>query len=710
MNALALLLIGLLGLNGTAKHRFDEATYVRTLLDGLDSTDEDTRAAAIDELHAHAAHPVVRADTDRLLALAETERDNEVRETALQLIGDRGAPVTRRQQARLLVLARVGLGRRPRGSADRRAGWAAWAAARTTPEPAETMKTLTMLLLSFDDFTRAAATDGLMTLGGSAQALLERVLTSDVDEGVRGRVVEAWMARYAKAEGAETPSEAMILQLLESHHAATLPWARRAFLEALLTVAPDRPEVLAATQDDLRSGANYFTLAHLKRRGPEASPLLREVLQAVADARNQGVAMEAAAAIAPPGARPAVAAAIEPLLDSDRAYLAAQTLTHLGAPGFEVLKASLRSDSVKRRRHAASAAPDKDVTVPPELLTDWQAALAGRLALEPVPEVRSTIVAYMKVPAACPVLLARAAAETDEGVLRALARTLGDCGAPATEVLMRWARPSHPAHEVAQFVLPKTSPAAGPAVDLLFPIDGPSDSSAHRAVARLGAPAVPHLIARLHAKSSDVRGSAAYALGVIGHDARPAGPSLALALDDPDPQVRRWAAWAFIQIEDPTVVPELVSATTDPNYDVRQQAVRALGKIGGPIDVIIDAARAEPRRCGEAAAEALAERGEATAEVEAALIALISEKSGAGARAAARAATRLGLSSPNMQSALRTALTHERAHVRWAAAEALLMVGTPQDILPALVVRRAAPKAADKEDAATMRSLGRMLR
>ena len=110
-----------------------------------------------------------------------------------------------------------------------------------------------------------------------------------------------------------------------------------------------------------------------------------------------------------------------------------------------------------------------------------------------------------------------------------------------------------------------------------------SDSEFNALVA-CGYQATSPLVKALEDDRSEVRASAAYALGQIGSDAYTAVPTLISALDDPDLDVRLLAAYALGQIGSraDAAVPRLSRTFRHPNenLDVRDQAADALRKIG----------------------------------------------------------------------------------------------------------------------------------
>jgi HEAT repeat protein len=97
-------------------------------------------------------------------------------------------------------------------------------------------------------------------------------------------------------------------------------------------------------------------------------------------------------------------------------------------------------------------------------------------------------------------------------------------------------------------------------------------------LSRIGAPAVEPLVAALKNPDVQVREGSVRALGKI-NDPRTVRPLIA-ALKDADPVVRAGAARTLGEIKDPRVVEPLVAALRDPGWAVRHMAAQALGKMG----------------------------------------------------------------------------------------------------------------------------------
>ncbi len=121
-------------------------------------------------------------------------------------------------------------------------------------------------------------------------------------------------------------------------------------------------------------------------------------------------------------------------------------------------------------------------------------------------------------------------------------------------------------------------PAIQPLLRLLA-----SDSSGfrgragERALAKMGRPAVPALIAKLHDRDYEARGNLALALGEI-RDPRGFDP-LIQALGDPNRTLRWQAAEALGKFGDARAIGALLGASNDADEYVRASAVEAVGRL-----------------------------------------------------------------------------------------------------------------------------------
>jgi HEAT repeat protein len=101
------------------------------------------------------------------------------------------------------------------------------------------------------------------------------------------------------------------------------------------------------------------------------------------------------------------------------------------------------------------------------------------------------------------------------------------------------------------------------------------------ALSKIGAPALPALIAALEDESAPRRAGVARALGEMGPTAASAAPALVKNVGHWDETVRRETADALGQIGAPAVAP-LIAALTATDEKARQGAATALGQVGKP--------------------------------------------------------------------------------------------------------------------------------
>jgi len=204
---------------------------------------------------------------------------------------------------------------------------------------------------------------------------------------------------------------------------------------------------------------------------------------------------------------------------------------------------------------------------------------------------------------------------------------------------------------------------------------------AAEALGRIGSDsAIPELVKALNHEDSDVRKSAAEALGKIDSDS--AIPGLVKALNHKDSLVRRVAANALGKIGSDSAIPELVKALNDENSFVRWVAANALGKIGSVVAIskLVKALSHEDSSVRESVAEVLGKIG-SVATIPGLIKALNDENSSAPT-IAAEALGRIG--SDTAIPGLVKALNHKNSSVRKNAAEALGKIGSDTAI-PGLV-------------------------
>jgi HEAT repeat protein len=264
-----------------------------------------------------------------------------------------------------------------------------------------------------------------------------------------------------------------------------------------------------------------------------------------------------------------------------------------------------------------------------------------------------------------------AALALDNSNLRAAAAAVlaaaGPKAAPAAPKLEEVIRKTYP----DEFD-PKTAPRP----------DGP-EAAYWRALARIGAPAVPHAAKLLAHKNLQVRALAAKALGEVGPPAKPAADALKKALTDPTVNVAAEAAVALVLIGLPADESlELMKRAIDaPNEGIAAYAIDALPRMGAAGKGLIAHALGKlnaPNSQTKYAALVLAAQvpPEEARKVVAEIGKLATDDQPEVRRAAGRVLERLGPNGAGAAGALGTALaTETELDVRNQFVEALLAMG-----------------------------------
>jgi HEAT repeat protein len=254
----------------------------------------------------------------------------------------------------------------------------------------------------------------------------------------------------------------------------------------------------------------------------------------------------------------------------------------------------------------------------------------------------------------------------------------------------------------------KLDQAVGPLTGALSDRDPVVRYYAAEALVGIGAKAVPSLIEALHSHRQSDCDRAARVLWNIGGPA--VDPLLAVLQDrTATPEMRTAAASALGMIGDPRAIKGLALLLRDERYFVREQASRALGRIGEPaVDLLLEMASSSTPATREGAVEALGSTGskraidkvvealtDSNANVRSAavrslgesgseravphLISLMRDESSALRAQAAASLGRLGHASlPSLVSALKDS----RPSVRQLAAEALGDIGSKDAVTP----------------------------
>ncbi len=218
-----------------------------------------------------------------------------------------------------------------------------------------------------------------------------------------------------------------------------------------------------------------------------------------------------------------------------------------------------------------------------------------------------------------------------------------------------------------------------------------SRAGAAAALTRLGAPAVPALVARLAGWGPLARGAAAEILGEIGD--RRAEAALAGLLGDQDGTVRAAAAEALGKVGGPGSVAALLAVLDQPDAAVRLAALDAMERLGAtpPATRLAELARDRTLRraayrllgyCDDAEAAGLLAQGVADPARgcrEAALVAVARQRArrGAGELAPVAAAVRAAAASPAVAAWIAEAVHSEDRRAVAGAVTALGWLGDP---------------------------------
>ena len=686
-----------------------ESALVSNLLAALDMEDPGHRAVAAEVLGDHAGEAARQGAAGPLLRLAQKDPALEVREAALWTLGDLGPDA---RDTALPALWDLVEGRT--AQPGRVQGIAAWAAARMEPTAEEAAPRLIPLTIHYDDFTRSAAIDAVGVVGAPLLPYLLLALATQEGGHAQAGLVEAIGAIGEPA----APALPLLQDLWATTSSSTVRLAAERAIGQLGAPVPeaDQDIRIAELTATLESGPDYAQRVAIRALGAlgaaagGAVPALRSALR---EPELAATALEALLAILPLAEHGALVAAEGPALLAAEGWTAteiARTLASTGEPARAVLDAGLRHSSSTVRGNAlvglAALPPDRSAY---RRLESLLADDAGSV------RVAAAQVLVGHGPRALPALERAILAETDPVVRAELIASLGPLGPAAIPVLRgELGHPDRNVVEAAARAAAALGPDAAPLVpDLLAAgARGGALSYAADALEPIGQAAVPALLAAVAGRGPGAA-DAALALARIGPPAEQAVPILARALDDSDAEVRQWAAFALGRLG-PAAAPaieDLRAALTDPEPWVRQNAAEALGAIGPAAaasvpDLIAVVERDPSQFVAENAASALGRFGPAATDaVEPLARALTRTDSRYLQAAAARALLALGRTDPFVRQQLRAALADPCARVRWAAADALLVLGEPADLVPALLVARRAPDEAWQEDLEGMRQL-----
>ncbi len=201
-----------------------------------------------------------------------------------------------------------------------------------------------------------------------------------------------------------------------------------------------------------------------------------------------------------------------------------------------------------------------------------------------------------------------------------------------------------------------------------------------------------HWTGKLDDPDPEVRGHAAFALGMLGGDSEGAVPALArLMVDDPEVRVRVEASLALSKLGKLArgAVPALARALADSHQLVRMNAARTLLELGRearPAAPELVKAMKDAENDSQVGTFELSVRevatvalGRATAGSDEGVAPLVEALEGAHTdgmrRAAARGLGEVGASARSAEPQLRALLKHEDESVRWTAGVSLKQIG-----------------------------------
>lgn len=643
-----------------------------------------------------------------LARMAGEEPVQEVREAALWALAEMGPPALAEAQPVLIELMDMG---KPTPPGMVR-GIAAYAYGRMEPDAETAGKVLLPVLLDMDEFNRRAAADAIAQVGEPLLPLLLFTLTQ-----MEGRMYQAGVVEALGLMGETAAPAVPALEAL--HGSSSSTWVKDEVRRALARIQPDvvgdQVKRLMDEIDGGRDSTRYLGICDLGDLGEEARPAIGLLLDALDDPHTARVAAEALTKVAPESRWPEVARRMEPLLAMEdwEGQMVAGYLAALGAPGQGALERALVSDDPVARRNSlrglADLEPSKGTFKPlKQLLKDHDAeartaaaqvlALHGERALLPLEgALRREQESYPRAQ-----------------LLRAMA-PLGEAAAPIWRAEL-----GHESEEVrhaAVYRLAELGEAAAGDVRAML-VAGTEEwgglGETAREVGLIGAPAVPGLMEALADEDARLRADAAYALGVVDEGIESAIPALARALDDPEEDVRQWSAWALGNHGEVAAgaVEDLRAALTDPETWVRQNAAEALGRVGDAArpaipDLVAVVEYDRSLMAPEKAAESLGQLG--AIEAVDALTRAMAKDNDYLRTAAARALLAIGESTPEVRRALREGLSDPKARVRWACADALMVLGDDSDQVEAMIVRQRAPDDAWEESMQAMEEFGRMM-
>ncbi len=414
---------------------------------------------------------------------------------------------------------------------------------------------LTELLGDKSAAVRAHAAYALGAIGEPAKPAVAALskLIKDADPVVRRQAVKA-IVRIHPGPQVVVPLAAKLLEDADSG-------VRLCVLQAIAEAGPKAvPSLIEALKND-RTADDYWACLALREIGPAAKaavPALAEKLKK--DARPE-IRREIILTLATMdgAAEPAVGAIVEALKNEHTAAAATYALGRIGqlpADAEAVVRANAKSKdkflSTTSLWTLARIHPE-DKQIRREATERLVEGLKDGDAFVRVTSARA-LAALPPAPEITLPIWEKALKDADEATMRHAMDALATLGAPAVPGLVAALKHENVRDEVAH-ILGQIGPAAAPATEALANLVADKDEqTAHEAtlaLAKIGPgakAAVPALVKALASGEGPNTPAVAYTLGRIGPDAAAAEPALAKLLKSSNTGVALAGAWALVQI------------------------------------------------------------------------------------------------------------------------------------------------------------------
>jgi HEAT repeat protein len=417
---------------------------------------------------------------------------------------------------------------------------------------AEAVAPLTALLTDVSPTVRAHAATALGEIGESARPAVPALakLINDSDKTVRRQAVQAIVRAH--------PGPKVMVPLLVKSLEDGDPGVRMRILQAIADQGEKAvPGLIVALKSDK---AAYWACLALREIGPAGKDAVPALIERLKDKRPE-VRREAILTLAVMGdaALPAVgpiAASLDDEAMDDAAIYALARIGKVPADTEARIKTIAKSDD-KMLSTASLWALARIHPEDKELRREVGEQLVSRLKDEdPLVRVAAAraLTALPPAPEIMVPIWEKAFEDADETVVLNALDALAQLGAPAVPRLIAALKHENIRVHVV-YVLGQIGPVAAPATEALAKlIDNEDEEVAHEAVlalAKIGPgakAAVPALIKAIDGGENTNAAAIAYALGKIGPDAMEAEPVLSKLLKIPDENLALASAWALAKI------------------------------------------------------------------------------------------------------------------------------------------------------------------